>query len=256
MNSIKPTARIATGSDKRLIDTLLSMNTNNRRIKTRHVAYLRNEIRSGKWSLTNQGVGVTVDDVLCDGQHRLEAIKAEGYPPVEFVLVTGLPEEAGRYVDLHVKRTSADILTMLFDLPLAGRTTSAITAWLRAKENKWSYKFSPSDLIAAYEIIGDSIAFVFSVEKSQRLPAPAVAAIAESYRDTQDERLIDFLNQLIGGEMLKAGDPAFALRASLTSQKGTSGGADAQRIRYFKTTYAVKAFLEGRSISRLYSIEK
>jgi hypothetical protein len=254
-NTHQANARIARGSDKDLIDWLLSLNTKNRTLKSKHVAYIRDEIKAGNWRLTNQGIGVTAGGLLTDGQHRLEAIKAADYPDIEFLLVTGLPDDAQNYVDLHVKRTSADLLKLVFDAKIAGRFAASITAWLRGKSGQWGYKFPPSDLISAYEEIGDSIAYVYSHSKAQSLAAPVVAAIADIYKQSGDISIGAFIHQVTCGEMLKAGDPALTLRNFLYSHKGSTGGGNVQKERYFKTRYACTAFLDGRQITRLYSIE-
>lgn len=252
---MKPHVRIARGSDKQLVDWLLSLNTKNRTIKSRHISYLRNEIRNGNWRLTSQGIGVTVADVLADGQHRLRAIVEEGYPDVEFILVTGLPVDAQNFTDLNARRNASDLLRLAFDIKLAGRFASSITIWLRVKNGQWGHKFSPAELIEGYQQIGDALDFVYHHGKAQSLSAPVVAAIAETYKNTQSDRLGTFIGQLISGEMLKVGDPALTLRNFLHSSKRIGSGGTLQKERYYKTLYACNAFLEGREITRVYGIE-
>lgn len=47
---------------------------NNRRLNPRHITYLANEIKAGRWRLTHQGIAFSDDGCLIDGQHRLAAI--------------------------------------------------------------------------------------------------------------------------------------------------------------------------------------
>lgn len=47
---------------------------NNRKLSTAHVRYLAQEIKSGRWRLTHQGIAFGDDGRLLDGQHRLAAI--------------------------------------------------------------------------------------------------------------------------------------------------------------------------------------
>lgn len=51
---------------------------NNRKLSLTHVRYLVNEIKSGRWRLTHQGIAFGDDGRLLDGQHRLAAIIEAG----------------------------------------------------------------------------------------------------------------------------------------------------------------------------------
>lgn len=52
----------------------LEMNTQNRIVKKTQVDNIANVIRRGEWSLTHQGIAISKDNVILDGQHRLLAI--------------------------------------------------------------------------------------------------------------------------------------------------------------------------------------
>lgn len=243
--------RIARGSERQTVDRLLAGNTNNRNVKRDTVLFYKNEILTGRWKLTNQGVGVTASGILGDGQHRLIAIQELGYPDVEFILAEGLEEDFYLFVDRGVGRTAADLLKLAFDLDLAGRFGSVLTLAIKIETGRTYGKISPADLMSTYERIGYAVSFVYSIEKAQRLAAPYVLAIANTYDETGCANLAQFTEQVVRGEMLKAGDPALALRNFIEKDNGRSGGGDVQLDRYAKAKNAAEAFVENRPITIL-----
>lgn len=251
----KVIATVEKGSNRKLVESLLAANTSNRQPKRSHIEYLLAEIEKGRWSITNQGVGLSESGVLIDGQHRLLAIKEAGFPPVPFILVTNLPEDAAKYVDIGVKRSSRDLLKLLFDVNAASRVSAALQVLLKYKSGKWNAKFSPDDLINEYEFSADCVAQVLAVENASKLSAPVLAAFAFKLRESGDGLVLGFCDQVIKGEMLKTGDPALTLRNWLASSHGMKGGGEVQRIRFLKSLNAIQAFLEGRTLVKLYSKE-
>ena len=245
------TVRIAAGSEIETIDNLIEGNSKNRKLRREAVVYFREEIEKGRWKLTNQGIGVSASGVLVDGQHRLHAIREAGYPPVPFLLVQGLDEDAALFIDQGMKRSNADLLKFAFDLELASRFGSVLALAVKVHRGVWNMKVSPADLVEAYERFGDAVAFVYSVEKSTRLAAPIVCAIAMTYDETGCSDLSCFVEQVVRGEMLSPGSPALALRNFLESDRGTRGGSDIQKIRYAKAKSAAEAFIDGREIKSL-----
>ena len=55
---------------------LLGNNGANRKLNKRHVDFLSDQIKSGKWQKIGQTIVIAKDGTLMDGQHRLTAIVA------------------------------------------------------------------------------------------------------------------------------------------------------------------------------------
>lgn len=72
-----------------LAEGLLAMNTENRRLRPSHVAYLARAIERGEWQMPPDAIMVSDSGKLLNGQHRLTAVVRSGKP-----------------VRLHVKGTS------------------------------------------------------------------------------------------------------------------------------------------------------
>lgn len=239
-------------ANKQLIDELLAKNTHNRNAKKSHVEYLRRQIREGTWVLTNQGVGVSVSGWIVDGGHRLEAIAAENYPPVQFVLVRGLPDAAQKYVDTHARRSMSDVLTLVFDQTLNRHTVACLNIIWMVETRFRTGKATPDQMIEKFEEYGAAIKEVCSVAGATRLQAPVFASLVFVLKSTGDKRVLEFCEQVVKGELLQTGDPALTLRNWLTNDGGNYGRMG-QKERFYKTLSAVEAFLDGRSLSKLYA---
>jgi hypothetical protein len=245
----KATSQIVT-ANKELIDELLSKNTHNRPAKGSHVKYLREQIRAGNWTLTNQGIGVSVGGWIVDGGHRLEAIRAEGYPPVEFILVRNLPDDAQKHVDTHAKRSMSDVLQLVFDENISRTSVSCVNIILTVFKKMKAPKASPEEMIAGFETYAGSMRKVVEIPNAKKLAASVLGAIVHAYHVIQDERILDFTRQVISGEMIKAGDPAFALKSWLDSSRHNAGqGMQVERFR--KTLFAIDCLLENVPTRRL-----
>lgn len=252
MHMTNATVEIVT-ANKQLIDELLAKNTHNRNAKKSHVEYLRRQIREGKWVVTNQGIGVSASGWIVDGGHRLEAIAAENYPPVQFVLVRGLPDSAQKYVDAHSRRSMTDVLTLFFDQALSTQTVACLNVISKALRNfNDNRRHSPDELIALFEDYGRDIKLMLGVTNAARVCSPVFGAMVFVLHSTGDKRVLEFCEQVIKGELLQTGDPALTLRNWLNSNVN-QGGHTGQKERFYKTLSAVEAFLEGRRLTKLYA---
>lgn len=241
-------------ANKQIVDELRALDTHNRKKKESHIEFLRQEIRAGNWTVTNQGIGVTVSGWIADGGHRLEALALEGYPAVQLLIVRGLPDAAQKYVDQHAKRTMTDTLALFFDQSISTRVIAGINVLLKAASGwRGPGKFGPDVMIDEFTKKENAIQRISGIEKSSSLSAPVWAAMVETFHETKDERVITFVEQIIRGEMLQVGDPALVLRNWISSNSGASGGGLVQRERFEKSRNAVLAYLEERRLTKLYA---
>ena len=87
---------------------LLASNTQNRPISKMRVNYYAQLIKEGKWKITHQGIGISNEGIIIDGQHRLLAI-VEANKPVWVNVTTGLDSETFKYVDVGYTRTTSNV---------------------------------------------------------------------------------------------------------------------------------------------------
>jgi len=87
---------------------LLEKNTDNRNIRVQVVNHLAEVIKNGAWCLTHQGIAISENGVILDGQHRLSAI-VKANVAVEMAVSTDVPEEAFKAIDIGITRTLSDM---------------------------------------------------------------------------------------------------------------------------------------------------
>lgn len=239
MNSLisnTPQVSIVTAS-RNLVDKLLAMNTRNRVPKEGQIRRLTEDIQSGHWELTASGIGVSRTGVLLDGQNRLLAIKAAGYPPVKFVLLTGAEDSSQRVVDRHAKRSLSDALSMFMNITVSAHMVALVNALYgfgAARDKSQDFSFSKgtlsdsavADFMSNYgELCGEVVRVCVGCR------APVMAAVFV-YALHEHDRAMEFGREVSKGANLSLDDPAFRLRASLDRLKKSSDSSG--RMELFK----------------------
>lgn len=246
-----PRAEIKTAT-KQLIDWLLSMNTDNRPCRASVVDVYVDEIKAGRWHLTNQGIGVSEDGLLVDGQHRLLAIKKAGYPPLPILVVTGLSRESRMAVDQHAKRNARDLLQFAFNAKVS-RAAPAIARLIDKQTNSnWGSGGTPigkiMEVISEYREEIEAIAEAPSLASFFSAPVLAGAVLSARERGRHGE-IIAFLTRVMRGEMLIKNQPEYHLRNLVLG--GQCGGSMMQREFLRKTVKAIDHHLSGKPMSVL-----
>lgn len=80
---------------------------NQRRLNQSAVRDYTRKIVSGLWRLTYQGIALTTEGKLCDGQHRVEAVLKSGIA-IPVVVVYNVPDEIFYNLDQARSRSAAD----------------------------------------------------------------------------------------------------------------------------------------------------
>lgn len=154
----------------------LRCNQSNRPIRRSHVDYLVGIIRRGEWVTTHQGIAVSENGRLLDGQHRLAAI-AEAGITCRIAVATGVPEGAYAAMDRGVLRTMADALT---EPRLRVDVASMICAVAQiSKEGGRTPKPTPDAVRKMVEVFGPDIDFLDAARASRnrtRSSSPVRAA--------------------------------------------------------------------------------
>lgn len=88
---------------------MLCRNSSNRKVRNDRVKYYADQMRSGNWHLTGQGITFAKDGTLLDGQHRLHAIVECEIP--QTMLVVYDADKVATY-DCGLKRTVVDQLQL------------------------------------------------------------------------------------------------------------------------------------------------
>lgn len=235
-----------------LVDSLLAINEANRKVRLQKVEHYRRQIQRNEWVLTNQGIGVSASGFLVDGQHRLLALKAEGYPPITMLLVTGLPDQAIAAVDTGANRNARDYLALLFKTNLSNTVTAVLRTSMMADLGfVGSPTFTPTEYASKFEQIGDSINAVFGVSRAGRVNSGVLAALVDAHYKGYHEETLAFTEAFTSGEMLEKGNPALTFRNWLNAAPKRGGNAGVIEL-YRKTCAALQAWIDGRTVTKIY----
>ena len=85
----------------------LARNPDNRRLRRSVAEAMAAAMARGEWQTTHQGIALSKDGDLLDGQHRLLAITLHG-KPVPMMVTRGLDAGAFKVIDTGLKRTFED----------------------------------------------------------------------------------------------------------------------------------------------------
>ncbi|WP_347279250.1 hypothetical protein [Plasticicumulans sp.] len=211
-----------------LVEWLLAMNTHNRSVRPTHVNLLAEVFRRREWWLTNQGIGISKDGRVIDGQHRLLALRAAGYPPIQILIVTGLDARSQIAVDRHTRRRTSDTLALFMGKTVSDRATAAISAVMRMRPTD-SGGYSLGRRITDGEVIEALVEYEAELERLlplvRTLRAGVTAGLIDYARRWSLDDAAVLTTQLRDGEGLQANDPAYRLRDyMLRSRRGNGGG--------------------------------
>ena len=90
-----------------LAKLFLSKNSVNREVRNNNVRFFCNEIRTGSFKTTHQGIALSKEGLLLDGQHRLLAI-IETNTPVEMLVTENLDSSTFHAMDCGSVRSMSD----------------------------------------------------------------------------------------------------------------------------------------------------
>lgn len=169
------------------------------------------DILAGRWKLTHQGICFDAEGNLIDGQHRLYGVVKAGIP-VKMLVVVNDTASISDPIDTHRRRT-ASYLTGLRNNEIAACKV------LHGLSNGGGYstRMTSGESLFTYEKFATDFANI-AVGKGRLLGGVLAAAV---WSLPLSERVLSFVEQVHGGELIQRGDPAFALRSWLASNKNS-----------------------------------
>lgn len=240
------------------VDELLAMNTHNRNPSETTVDAYARDMAAKKWSKTHQGLAVSSDGILIDGQQRLLAIKRSKSYDLWLPVTTGLPIATQRDVDGQRKRTARDVFALVCNTKV-NVTVPAICRVLYKHMVGWKRgQVTVEELWGVYNVWADELDTVTHMGKFwERTPAPVLAAIVAALVVWPDRRqdINTFCWRSSSGAMLEQGTPELALYKYLAG-KGEKGGEAGTKAHFYKTYSALYSSLSKSRLSRLVDSDK
>ena len=233
----------------------------NRKFRKDLAVIYRDAMLRGEWVVTNQGIGVDIDNELTDGQHRLMAVVLAGEinPDivVEMQVTYDLPRSARDKVDAGRNRTMGDNLGMHGE-----HDTNELAATLRllflydhvpyTLRNWRNFKLSTDQALAMLAAEGPEIRDAVragrnAVQAKSYILASAFAAgallIRRYWPDTATEPFLEMLKTGAGLEF--SDDPILAFRNNAANQRAVRRPRiPAEHLAMFVKTF--NAYITGR----------
>lgn len=142
-NKLKATVMLVTPA---MAKEWLKRNLNNREIRPTGVKRWIDIMQAGEWKLHHQGIAFDTNNVLVDGQHRLEAIAQSGVS-VKMLVTRGVDPASVSAMDQGIKRTPADILKQ------NKKVAELVNTAARIMVSKTSP--TPTELEAMFDAVGE-----------------------------------------------------------------------------------------------------
>lgn len=249
-------------AEKATVDALLSINIDNRRVRSSHVEYFARESKEGRFALTSDGIGITSTGEMFNGQHRLLGLRQAGYPDVPILVIYGLEVSAKVATDRGVVRTYQDVFHYTFHRPeasskmiAAARFYAVLTEGIHA-----NHRVAVEAIEQTYMKLFPAFSLLIEIPNFEKIvTAPTLAAFAHRLTWAPDDLTTMALARKIASpEDHHKGTVALALREWILSGSTATnrrGGSAEQLDRFHKTCNAILRNLSGQPVIKLYANE-
>jgi len=240
-------------------------NKKNRKLSKALYSFYANDMRYGRWRLNGAPIQFNKNNMLIDGQHRLQAI-VEANVPQWFLVLSGMPESTQMVIDNGKLRTVDDVLGIM---GYKGSKKTKVGPLIRAIVQQYhgvtgENQDVPSSVLGcrlSYPVIVEcafrlkrAVNFIvenFPVGVKSVTTTPVKAAIGRAYFTQNHTRLAEFCKILCDGQIRKKADgSALRLRQWLINSPTVRNGSAVTKT-YLSTTAALRAFMKGEQVERL-----
>jgi len=202
---------------------MLQHNRAGRSIRQSHVEYLANEMKSGNWQLTHQGIAIDEKGNIIDGQHRLSAIIMADRSVALFV-ARNVPARRYQFIDCGIKRSIGDTLHI--------SSRDAASCLMIMSVVRRSGKPAPTDLAVLEQAFRPQFSLLNASGVALWGSAPiraGAALIMRQYNGSAAEGIATFHNDLILHNVRQLPSAGEALLKAETLLRSLLRGAGAGR---------------------------
>lgn len=238
-----------------------SGNSRNRNLIPSAVSRIQGILERDEWLYdSTDAIGLTSDETVVNGQHRLTAIAESGIA-AWILVVRGVRRQVITVIDQPAPRTFRQTLDISGDYASPQEVDTAVK-WLYKMifgfERKEPTQYKPTqpqllDLLLKHRKVEDSTEAAAALHAKRvtanKLSAGILTAYHYAFASVDPDLADDFYNQLANGEGLAKGDPVYTLRERFLADRGKS--RDQQMSAYTAVAFLVKtweAFRRGSSM--------
>lgn len=230
---------------------LLESMVTNRTPKARRVAAMARDMKNGRYEITHQSMAVDRNGHLIDGNHRVLACIEAGVPFKTYVAYN-VPESARLNTDDNVPRSFNDACFMSSGIKMSTNEAGVIRSMKRGfRAESVGNHSSKSELLDFTNIHSNALTFAWEAIRGQRFISrgPIAAVIARAFYTVDHGQLKEFADKL------KTGMPSAKRDVTIIRLRDALRGRDGKRtedsMAYRKTSAALRAWLDGRALTRL-----
>jgi hypothetical protein len=257
---MKPRAEFKLVTPK-IAQQLLDKNKKNRPVNNDNLTTIISEMNKSRFKITGESIKISKTDVLLDGQHRLLAI-LKTQKPVELLIVSGLDDDAFKFMDTGRSRQASDVLAI--DGISNSKKIASITKFIisfqankyfaaATQHHKREIKITNYDVSVFVDknldSLNDSYAYGFN-KQNKLINGATLAAFHYVFKQINDSDADDFCHKLASGEGLEQASPIYVLRQRLLSDiRSTLKMTPIQKIAILCKTWNL--YRKGKTVSFL-----
>lgn len=232
---------------------MLERNGMNRKFSTTTAERYAADMRDDQWVNNGQGIILSEDGELLDGQHRLRAILIS-QKTVSMMVVRGVPKGSFVTMDSGKSRNLADLLSI--EGYAHANTLSGVARSVYAYAGGASQSYNPTKatlngFVSKHSYLKDVAALVHRDNKRfPRVPLAAVLFLGNEGRNL-DEEVEAFVEGVLYGEGLRKGDARHTLREWLLGERMRSRNKVATQSIFAATARAWNAYAQGKELSQI-----
>lgn len=217
---------------------LLELNTNNRPLNQRHVEFLVDEIKQGRWRMNGESIKLNGVQLL-DGQHRLTAVAMSG-KAIQCLVVRGINTDAFSTIDLTRRRTGGDVLSIAGEIHATNLAAALQVIYCyRTRQFMRSFRLPATQIQNELSLFPGCRSSVSKVQqRSVLMPTSVLSGFHYLGSLVCKETADRFLEDLISGAGLTTGDPVLLLRNRLIENKKSK----ARLVKTYIAALTIKAF--------------
>lgn len=195
----------------------------NRNIRLKVAESYAEQMKAGSFPNTGEPIIFDWDDQIVSGQHRLLAVVMSGVT-LTMVVVRGVDPRVRDVVDTGVKRTLADTLKLHGEVDCHALANGI--GWLWRYQNgrmRWP-QVRPSNhtslaLLEEHPLLRDAVRVGHRVRRACGGSAGMYGAMVYLFEGIDPVSANLFVEDLVRGERLEPGDPAFAFRRAMANTR-------------------------------------
>lgn len=241
-----------------LAKSLLERNTMNRKVSTTTVERYAADMRNNRWNNNGQGIVVSLDGELLDGQHRMHAIIAS-QQSIAMLVVRGAAKESFVTMDTGKPRSLSDLLSIqgyVHTNTLAGAARSAYNYIAGVTQGYAPTKATLDSFIQANPYAQEASSLVAGCSKiNQRIQFSSVMFLG-NYRGNLNDEVQTFLEGVNYGEGMVRGDPRHTLREWIVAERLRGRGYLKADATFAAVCRAWNAWAAGKELAVIKGVAK